>query len=553
MLTDAKILTGRDRVKRAMRCEGVDRAPWVPFVGSHGGSLLGVTAEEYLKSEDLIVRGVQAAIERYQPDGIPVVFDLQVEAETFGCDLKWATDNPPSVVSHPLSSGGGATLADLRIPGPEDGRIGISLNAMRRLREADPDVALYGLITGPFTLTLHLMGTEIFMKMFEDPEAIKEVMDFSRRVGEAMAGYYIDAGCDVVGVVDPMTSQISPDQFREYVTPYAAPVFESIRRRGALGSFFVCGHAQQNVKAMCECGPDNVSVDENIALEYVRDICIEQGISYGGNMRLTTVLLLGTPLDAQRNAIECLDIAGNKGFILAPGCDLPYATPPENLEAVALVVRDPYQRDVVKAMEIVQGDEDRLDMHEYGQTDRVIVDIITLDSEGCAPCQYMVEAVRQIAPEFEGIVQWREHKIKQKESLRFMTSLMVKNIPTICIDGRITFVSRIPAREELIAAIRHRIYEKLRMKIRRKKASLTILGREDDPRAHQARENIERAVTELGAQVHINFVSNPRDIQTHGILMAQTPAVILTTHQLKSTAGVPDVSVVKEWVKGVIV
>ena len=35
----------------------------------------------------------------------------------------------------------------------------------------------------------------------------------------------------------------------------------------------------------------------------------------------------------------------------------------------------------------------------------------------------------------------------------FMTSLMVKNVPTICIDGKITFVSRIPPKEELIAAI----------------------------------------------------------------------------------------------------
>jgi len=97
--------------------------------------------------------------------------------------------------------------------------------------------------------------------------------------------------------------------------------------------------------------------------------------------------------------------------------------------------------------------DDILDMSDYGKTDKVIVDIITLDSEACAPCQYMVEAVQNVAPHFEGIVEWREHKIKRHESVQFMTSLMVKNIPTICIDGVITFVSRIPPKEELVAAI----------------------------------------------------------------------------------------------------
>ena len=70
-----------------------------------------------------------------------------------------------------------------------------------------------------------------------------------------------------------------------------------------------------------------------------------------------------------------------------------------------------------------------------------------------------------------------EHKIKYRESLVFMTSLMVRNVPTICIDGAIRFVSRIPPRDQLIAAIQDRINEKFRMKIARRKASLYVLQR----------------------------------------------------------------------------
>ena len=542
------MMTGRERIRAVFRCGETDRIPWVPFVGCHGGALLGVSAEEYLKSEELIVRGIAAAIGRYKPDGIPITFDLQIEAEILGCNIVWAGQNPPAVTTHPLAKG--KKLDELTAPSSGAGRLPIILRAARKIRAAHPDIALYGLVTGPFTLALHLMGTQIFMAMFDDPDGVRRLMAFCCEVGKAMAGHYIDAGCDVIAVVDPMTSQIGPDQFREFVSPHITPIFEHIRRHGALGSFFVCGHAQQNIEAMCECKPDNVSIDENIPLEYVRDVCLPRKISFGGNLRLTTVLLLGTPEEAQKNALDCMESGGMKGFILAPGCDLPYATPPQNLEAVARIVHDPYQREVVRVLVKEKRAGEILDMADYGQADKVIVDIITLDSEACAPCQYMVESVRAVAPEFEGIVEWREHKIKQPESLVFMTSLMVKNIPTICIDGRITFVSRIPAREELIAAIQRRIFDKLRMKIKRRRASLFILG-DGGEKCQEVKRNAEKAILELGVDVDVEMVTDEKTIYSFGISPVQTPAVIMARYAVKSTKSVPEPVILKEWIKDV--
>lgn len=539
-------MTGRERVRRAIACEPTDRIPWVPFVGCHAGSLLGVSAGEFLRDEEKIVAGVQKAIDLYQPDGVPVVFDLQVEAEALGCEIAWSDDNPPMVAGHPLQ--GDVKLDGLDVPSRSDGRIGACLSATRRLREANPDVALYGLVTGPFTLALHLLGTNIFLEMTDDPTGVGRLMEYTSRVARTMADAYIDAGADVIALVDPMTSQIGPDQFRQFVSPHMKGIFDHIRQAGSLGSFFVCGHAQQNIEAMCETGPDNISIDENIPLQYVRDVCLPRAISFGGNMQLTTVLLLGSESDAMRNALECMEIGGEKGFLLAPGCDLPYATPPENIQAVGKLVRDPYQREVVEAMAKEASDQPLLDMSEYGQSDKVIVDVITLDSEGCAPCQYMVESVRAISPQFEGIVEWREHKIKYRESLVFMTSLMVRNIPTICIDGKITFVSRIPSRDELIEAIQRRIFEKLRIKIQRRRASLQVLGA-DDEESRKVLETARQAVTELGVDVEVNAVTDEDEIRSYGVTPAQTPAVLVAKYQVKATRTTPQLAIMKEWIK----
>jgi uroporphyrinogen decarboxylase len=537
-------MNGLKLVKKAFALKTVERVPWVPFVGVHGGFLTGTDAETYLKSSEEIVKGVSKAVDEYNPDGIPVVFDLQVEAEVLGCELRWSETGPPAVVSHPLSEG--KKLSDLKIPEQEDGRISVCLEATKILREKYPELALYGLITGPFTLALHLLGTDIFMKLFEEPDEVNEVLEFCTQVGQKMAEYYVDAGCDVIAVVDPMTSQIDPLTFETFVTPFVSRIFELVRERGKLSSFFVCGHAQQNIEAMCNCRPDNVSIDENIPLDFVKDIALEKGISFGGNLKLTVILLMGTPDDCREHALECLDLGGKTGFILAPGCDLPLETPPKNLKAVSELVNDPYQQDVVRTLEKKESTLEIFNMKDYGQAEKVIVDIITLDSESCAPCQYMVEAVKRVAPHFDGVVEWREHAIKKMEAVSFMSSLMVKNIPTICIDGKIAFVSKIPPERELVAAIQKRINEKLKLKIKSKRSELILIGEEPE-QCSELKERVDRALTELGKEVEVKILTGKEKLAVFGA--TQSPAVVAVSYKLKSEGAVPSIEVIKEWLK----
>lgn len=444
--------TGKELVLKAMNLEETHRAPWVPFVGVHGAALIGKEADEYLKSEDLIVEAASKAIELYQADGIPVTFDLQIEAEVLGCKLNWSKDNPPAVTSHPLAEG--TKLEDLEVPCSCKGRIPMVMNATSKLREKFPNVALYGLITGPFTLALHLLGTEAFIQMFTEPQKVHDTMKFVNEVAKKMARLYIEAGADIVAVVDPMTSQIDPESFKNFVSPYCDDLFAHIKECGGKSSFFVCGNAKQNIEVMCHCKPDNISIDENIPLDYVRDVALANNISFGGNLKLTVALLMGTEEDAGRDAIECIETGGTKGFILAPGCDLAMATPVENMKYVSLLARDEYQRDILKAKAVSAGKYKATDITGRFDGDKVVVDIITLDSSSCAPCQYMVEAVAHAVKDIDGNIEYHEHRIKDKEGVEMMMALGVQNLPTIVINGDVKFISVIPPKDELIKAIK---------------------------------------------------------------------------------------------------
>jgi uroporphyrinogen-III decarboxylase len=83
-------MQGLELIKATMLLRETNRIPWVPFVGVHGGHLIGVDAKSYLTSAELLVKGITRAVEFYKPDGIPVMFDLQLEAEILGCKIKWS-------------------------------------------------------------------------------------------------------------------------------------------------------------------------------------------------------------------------------------------------------------------------------------------------------------------------------------------------------------------------------------------------------------------------------------------------------------------------------
>lgn len=446
-------MTGKQLLLEAMRNRPTSRPAWVPFVGCHGASLIQRTATEYLQSRQLLVEGLSRSVDLYRPDGLPAMFDLQIEAEILGCKLHWADDVPPSVMTHPLAH---ARIEDLPTLDASKGRLPVALGAMDDLIRAHGDrVAFYGLVCGPFTLALHLLGNDIFLLMFDDPDRVKRVLDYGAAIASRTAGYYLDHGASVVAVVDPMVSQISPDHMTEFVNPALDRVFDSIRARKGLSSLFVCGDVTRNLEVMCQTRADHLSVDEQIDMARLRALCAAKHKAFGGNLKLTSVLLLGTPDQARLETLALLDTCGSTGFVLSPGCDLPFHVPPANLQAVAEIVHDPYRRDIARSTLKAGATDDFADvqMPDYDARHAVIIDVITLDSTSCAPCQYMMEAVQRAVQATPVRAYVNEHKIKVREGIGMMMRLGVKNLPTICIDGEVKFASVIPDPRTLVAAI----------------------------------------------------------------------------------------------------
>lgn len=446
--------TPKEILFATLRHEKTQEIPWVPFAGVHAGKLVGYNATEVLTDADKLFEALMAVHRLYKPHGQPVVFDLQLEAEILGCELLWADEAPPSVQSHPLAETTQIPCL-CTIPEKDDGRLPIVLDVMRRMKKAvGEETALYGLVCGPFTLASHLRGNDLFMDMFDDEEYVAKLLSYCTAVAVKMSALYIEAGMDIIAVVDPLVSQISSAHFEQFLSKPYEEIFAFIRAQKAFSSFFVCGDATRNIEVMCQTRPDSISVDENVDIVAAKAITDTHNIAIGGNIPLTTVMLHGTQQDNMKYVIDMLDrIENKKNLIVAPGCDMPYSVPVENTIGVTQAVLHPDETRKMVENYVAVDEGIEVDLPDYEHLPRPLVEVFTLDSATCAACTYMLGAAVQGKEHYGDAIDMVEYKFTEKENIARCKKMGVKNLPSIYINGKLKFSSIIPSREELEAAI----------------------------------------------------------------------------------------------------
>ncbi len=83
-------------------------------------------------------------------------------------------------------------------------------------------------------------------------------------------------------------------------------------------------------------------------------------------------------------------------------------------------------------------------------TDKIHIDVLTLDSVQCAACGYMMESIAALPQDVQDMIEYEEWSIKRKEGIGKFTELKGRVLPTICIEKDLVFQSIIPQYEELI-------------------------------------------------------------------------------------------------------
>jgi hypothetical protein len=126
-------------------------------------------------------------------------------------------------------------------------------------------------------------------------------------------------------------------------------------------------------------------------------------------------------------------------------------------------------------------------------TEKINIDVLTLDSVQCAACGYMMESIAALPSDVQDMIEYTEWSIKNKDGVGKFIELKGKVLPTICIERDLVFESIIPQYEELIDEMAKRAPGK---EMRERLKSLRDKGFEFD----KIQENLKKAGSGLNTR-----------------------------------------------------
>jgi MtaA/CmuA family methyltransferase len=187
-------------------------------------------------------------------------------------------------------------------------------------------------VEGPFAEYADLCGVEkALLSLVDEPDLFIEATKVITANAIAFALAQTEAGADMIGIGDAAAGLIGPDMYVKYVLPAEQQLISAIHEAGAAVKLHICGDINHIIKYMTRTGADIIDVDWMVPLGEARKL-VGPEITLCGNFDPSAVLLQAGPEDVAGAAKQCIETGGEK-FILMPGCEVPPATPQENIRA----------------------------------------------------------------------------------------------------------------------------------------------------------------------------------------------------------------------------
>jgi len=328
-------MNGRERILAMLDGRPVDQLPLMPitmmFAGDHAGVKYGTYASDYR-----VLAEAQVATARdYQFDYVSAISDPTREAADCGADIQYFENQPPAVNEANALLADKAVLDKLEIPDPlSGGRMLDRVRGVALLKEqAGEDKLVEGWIEGPCAESADLRGINTLMlDFYDDPDFVRRMFDFVLEMELRFAKAQIDAGADLMGVGDAAASLIGPELYEEFVWAYEKKLVDGLHALGTKVRLHICGNTSKILEGMGRLHCGIVDLDYFVSVADARRAMGPDQVLLG-NIDPVRVLRDGTPESITAAVAQCHREAGPH-YIVGAGCEIPRATPPENVLAL---------------------------------------------------------------------------------------------------------------------------------------------------------------------------------------------------------------------------
>lgn len=304
---------------------------WVmPLMGYPGARLTGSTLKQNGFNPVLHARSIRKIAETFSPDAVFFMMDLSLEAGALGLPIRYPIHGPAAVEEHPVKAV--SDLEPFRVLDPlDDVRLRGYVHTME-LMASELSIPKGGYVTGPFTLAGLLMGaSELAMATIIDPDLVHEVVRFCEAVCRRYALALVEAGADIIAVLEPTATFLSPQSFATFCGGYVRAVVSAVP---AMTILHVCGDSGRLIPEMCRTGVEGLSLDSPVDLAQAAQDC-QADMVLIGNIDPVRVMVQAPPEGVAREVRALMQrMAPQNAFVLSTGCDLPYETPLENIHSM---------------------------------------------------------------------------------------------------------------------------------------------------------------------------------------------------------------------------
>lgn len=330
-------------MKSWMRNLSKSRKP-IPILSFPSVQLTGVSVYELTHSAELQTQGMIKIAECTDAAASVSMMDLSVEAEAFGCEIKALENEVPTVV--------GALIADeeqakgMSVPSVGDGRTGMYVKAASDAKKAIKDRPVFAGIIGPFSLAGRLMDvSEAMVYCIADPDFVHITMKKTTEFLKAYVRAYKDAGLDGIVMAEPLSGLLSPDLEEECVAPYVKELIGSVQDDNFAVIYHNCGpNVPIMAKSIANNGAAAYHFGDAVSLKAMLDV-MPSDRPVMGNISPVSQFKNGTPESMQKAVWQLLDeCSAYPNFVLSSGCDIPPATPMENVDAFFSAAQNYYDK-----------------------------------------------------------------------------------------------------------------------------------------------------------------------------------------------------------------
>ncbi|MDX6315057.1 MAG: uroporphyrinogen decarboxylase [Streptomyces sp.] len=228
----------------------------------------GIPMLESCMRPDLVTEITLQPVRRHKVDAAVYYSDIVVPLKAIGLDLDIKPGVGP-VVGQPIRTR--ADLTRLRPLEPDD--VKYVTEAIGMLTAELGETPLIGFAGAPFTLASYLIEggpsrsyERTKAMMYGEPELWADLVDRLAAITGAFLKVQIEAGASAVQLFDSWAGALSPQEYRNYVMPASAKVFDAVAGYGVPRIHFGVGTGEL-LALMGDAGADVVGVDWRVPLD----------------------------------------------------------------------------------------------------------------------------------------------------------------------------------------------------------------------------------------------------------------------------------------------